>query len=366
MGYFMGKLMDSLHAFFDKKTIIQKKMALAWCSSVVILAVVGLTFSAGVVSFNGIAEATETNISMPSAVEIIKVHVQVGEEVNEGDTLVELSRPDLLLRMNEMRRELDALEGRGDQNSATVDQKVAEIQADLNTRRNTLKFEIQKLEEEYKQNKEIASRLKSLGGKSGANDNDAMAIRIKSLKQELSVLEANAATQINLLKGSKGKQVKANSAEAAALKKEMALLEEQLKEQTIIAKGNFVVATVQVRDGEKISAFNPIVTLTRKEPTQIRGYLSETLYDGIEIGSLVDVKSVANGHTVRGKVTGMSSQIVPFPVRLLKMPEFPLYGREVNITIPANSGFLLGEKVVVSELSGLKSLMAKDDVEESK
>lgn len=362
----MEKLKDSLHAFFDKKTIIQKKMAMAWVIAVAVLVVFGLMFQGANVSFNGIAESAETNVSVQSAVEIIKVHVQLGEEVQEGDTLVELSRPDLIMRLNEIRRELDALEGRGTQSLASVDQKVAEIQADLNTRRNTLKFEIQKLEEEYKQNKEISSRLKSLKGSASSDGNDAMAIRIKSLKQELAVLEQNAATQINLLRGSKGKQAKSNTAEADALKKEIALLEEQQKEQTIIAKGNFVVASILAREGEKVSAFNPIVTLTRKEPTQVRGYLNETYYDGIEIGDWVEVKSPATGASTQGEVIGMSSQIVPFPVRLLKMPEFPMYGREVNISIPSNSGFLLGEKLLVSKLSGIKSLMVKKTGGESK
>lgn len=357
----MEKLKDSLSAFFDKKTIIQKKMAVAWIASVVVLFIFGMIFSGGAVSFNGIAEATETSVSLQSAVEVIKVHVQVGEEVHEGDTLVELSLKDLRSQLTEKKRELESLEGRGTQNSATVDQKIAEIQADLNTRSNTLKFEIRKLEDEYKQNKAIASRLKSLKGGTSSGDSDAMAIRIKSLKQELAVLQSNAATQIKLLRGSQGKQVKTTSAELEALKQEIKMLEEQLEEEVIVAKGSYVVATIQAREGEKVDAFNPILTLTRKEPTQVRGYLNENLYDGIEVGAYVEIKSAAKGHVVQGKVIGMSSQIVPFPIRLLKMPEFPIYGREVNISIPENSGFLLGEKVIVTEISGLKSLMTKTE-----
>jgi HlyD family secretion protein len=37
-----------------------------------------------------------------------------------------------------------------------------------------------------------------------------------------------------------------------------------------------------------------------------------------------------------------------------KMPEMPVYGREVTIKIPENNPFLLGEMVTISETSGKK------------
>ncbi len=353
-------LLDSLHAFFDKKSFTSKKMGIAWVAAVGALSGSVYMFQDRDVVFSGIAEAAQTTISMQSAVEIVKMHVSVGQEIHVGDTLVELSRPDLIVRKNELMRELEALEGRGSLNSAAVDQKVAEIQADLNTRRNTLKFEIQKAENEYKQNLAIASKLKSLSGKTTAGENDAMATRIKSLKQEIAVLESNAATQIRLLRGSKGKQAATSASEAAAIRSELEIIETEMKEQTIIAKGEWIVASVLAQDGEKISSFNPILTMTRKEPTQVRGYLHENVYDQIAVGDEVEVISLGKHTHVRGKVVGMSSQIVPFPLRLLKTPDMPIYGREVNVSIPENSGFLLGEKVSISETPEWKFLSRSD------
>lgn len=350
-------MFERLHAFFDKKTIVSKKMGCAWILSVAAIVSFSYVTKGSDVLFSGIAEASATTISVPSAVEIIKLHVEVGEEVKDGDTLIELSRPDLALRINEVKRELDALEGRGNVSMASVDQKVAEIQADLDTRRNTLRFEIQKMETEYKQNLAIAKRLKSLSGEGPSSENDAMASRIQSMKKELSVLEANAATQIKLLRGSKGKQAQSNASEAKILHDELARLEQEMKEQTILAKGEWVVATVLARDGEKVSSFNPIMTLTRKEPSQVRGYLHENLHNKIQVGAEVEVTSLGQHAKVRGKIIGMSSQIVPFPLRLLKSPDLPLYGREVNVAIPENSGFLLGEKVSISELPDWKNLL---------
>lgn len=352
-------MFNALHAFFDIKSIRSKKMGIAWVLAVAgLFAAVFFTRSADI-SFNGIAEATETVVSVQSAVEIVKVHVEVGQEIRPGDTLVELSRPDLVQRKNEIQRELEALEGRGSLNSATVDQKVAEIQADLNTRRNTILFEIQKLESEHKQNLAIASRLKSISGKAGTGENDAMVSRINGLKQELSVLESNASTQIKLLRGSKGKQAATTANEASAIRQELELIEKEMQEQTILSKGFWVVASIQARDGEKISSFSPILTMTRKEPTQIRGYLHENMYDKVSVGDEVEVFSFGRKTRVRGKVLGMSSQILPFPERLLKAPDMPIYGREVNVSIPENSKFLLGEKVSISRLPGWKTILAE-------
>lgn len=351
---------ENIHAFFDVKTIKERKMAIAWGLALVIVFIYTMVFRAGSVSFNGIAEATQFTVSVPSAVEIEAVHVQVGQEIHDGDTLVELNRPDLELRINEVKREMDALQGHGTLSSANIDQKVAEIQADLNTRRNTLRFEIKRMQDEYDQNLKIAKKLKSVSGTSTTESN-AMAMQIKSKKQELAVLESNAATQIRLLRGSKGKQEETNTAELETLQKELEMLTKEREEQTILANGDWVVAEIFARDGEKLSSFTPIMTLTRKAPTQVRGYLNETYYDNIEVGALVEVSSQVNRSKVRGRVLGMSSQIVPFPLRLLKMPDMPIYGREVNISIPENNGFLLGEKVSISEVPGWKRLLSGDD-----
>jgi HlyD family secretion protein len=59
------------------------------------------------------------------------------------------------------------------------------------------------------------------------------------------------------------------------------MLKKDQEDLTITAKGDWVVATVDVRDGEKVSSFNPIITLTRKSPTIIRGYINEKVYTAL-------------------------------------------------------------------------------------
>lgn len=362
MGFFkkMDELADLNASRFH--AIESHKMLIAFILAVAAIVSLGYFFHGQNVVFSGIAEAAETTISMPEAVEVARIHVIPGEEVRPGDTLVELRRPDLVLRMNELTRQLDALEGRGNLNSADIDQKVAEIQSSLNVRRNTILLEIEKLSTQYEQNRAISAKLKSIAGEVKADSNSGILLSIRNLKKELKVAEANAASQIKLLRGSKGIAKMSSKTEAEALHREMALLEKEQEDLTIIAKETWIVGTVDVRDGEKISSFSPILTLTHKAVSLVRGYINEKIYTKIQVGDEIEVLG-GSGERMNGTVIGMSSRIVPFPLRLLKMADMPLYGREVMIRIPEENGLLLGEKVSIAEKVKMPGILKNSAME---
>jgi HlyD family secretion protein len=359
----MNKLEDWLDTFWNTHKnnagvayVYGHKLSIAWVICVILAIVVGFVYQGKVAMFRGIAEASETIISVPSATEIVKVHVVPGQEIHAGDTIVEINRPDLTLRIAELTREIDALEGRSNLSSAEIDQKVADVKANLETRRLTLTAEIRNLEAEYNSNKAISAKLKSLSNsKSQSDGNDAMAMRIKSLKNELALATKSANEQIALLRGSSKLQKASGKSEAENLKKELEEMQKQQEELIQIAKEDWVVGDVNVRDGEKVSSFAPIVTLAHKSPTLVRGYINEQIYQNMDLGEAVKVITLAgSGKAVVGEVVGLSSRIVAFPERMWKMPEMPVYGREVTIKIPENNPFLLGEMVTISETSGKK------------
>lgn len=356
----MNKLEDFLNNFWNSHKsnagvayVYGHKLSIAWVLCVIFAVVLGFLYQGKVAMFRGIAEANETIISVPSATEIIKVHVVPGQEIQVGDTIVEINRPDLTLRITELTRELDAIEGRSNLSTAEIDQKVAEVKANLETRRLALNTEIRSLETQYQKNKEISAKLKSLSSSKASNEGeDAMALQIKNLKNELALATRSANEQIALLRGSSRLQKTSGKSEAENLKKELAELQKQQDELIQIAKENWVVGDVNVRDGEKVSSFAPIVTLTHKRPTLVRGYINEQIYQNMDVGEAVKVTTLAGtGKAVIGEVVGLSSRIVPFPTRMWKMPEFPIYGREVTIKISEDNPFLLGEMVTISETS---------------
>ena len=337
------------------------KLSIAWILCVIFAIVLGFVYQGKVAMFRGIAEASETIISVPSATEIVKVHVVPGQELRVGDTIVEINRPDLTLRISEVTREIDALEGRSSLSSAEIDQKVADVKANLETRRLTLNAEIRNLATEYQKNKEISAKLKSLSSsKTASGGDDAMAMRIKSLKNELALATRSANEQIALLRGSSKLQKASGKSEVENLKKELEELQKQQEDLVQIAKEDWVVGDVNVRDGEKVSSFAPIVTLTHKSPTLVRGYINEQVYRNMDVGETVKVTTLAGtGKAVVGEVVGLSSRIVPFPTRMWKMPELPMYGREVTIKIPEDNPFLLGEMVTITETSKILAKKGK-------
>lgn len=348
----------ALRNTFLISSVYKRKLSIAWILAVAAIVALGYFYQGNVALFKGIAEASETIISVPSATEIVKVHVMPGQEIQAGDTIVELNRPDLTLRINEVTRELDAIEGRSSLNKAEIDQRVASVKADLATRSSALRFEINRLETEYQKNKEISSKLKSLSASNAkAGGNDAMAMQIKNLKDELALAEKNANEQIALLRGSSSLQKRSGVTEAAALRKELEQLQQEQADLVQIAKESWVVGSVNVREGEKVSSFTPIVTLTHKSPSLIRGYINEQVYQHMNLGKDVNVKPLAGGEkAIKGEVVGLSSRIVVFPERMWKMPDMPVYGREVTIRIPEDNPFLLGEMVTISEEGKIKDL----------
>ncbi|MCR5378821.1 MAG: HlyD family efflux transporter periplasmic adaptor subunit [Fibrobacter sp.] len=356
----MNKLEDLLDNFWNAHKsnagvayVYGHKLSLAWILALIAAIGLGLLYQGKIAMFQGIAEASETIISAPAATEIVKIHVVPGQEIQAGDTIIELNRPDLNLRIAELNRELDAIEGRSSLGTAEINQKVAAIKADAASRSSSLRSEINRLETEYKKNKEISAKLKSLSSSKASGDgNDAMTMQINSLKNELVLVQKSANEQIALLRGSSNLQKSTGKSEAETLRKELESLQKEFQELTVVSKENWVVGDVNVREGEKVSSFTPVVTLTRKSPTLVRGYINEQVYQRMDVGETVKVMTLGGtGKAVEGEVVGLSSRIVPFPTRMWKMAEMPVYGREVTIKIPEQNPFLLGEMVTISESS---------------
>jgi len=63
----------------------------------------------------------------------------------------------------------------------------------------------------------------------------------------------------------------------------------------------------------------------------------------------VRVVSMANKSAATiGEVVGVGARIVEYPLRLRKRPDIQMWGREVQILIPPENQFLLGEKLIIT------------------
>ncbi|MDO5577138.1 MAG: hypothetical protein Q4F84_08660, partial [Fibrobacter sp.] len=216
-----------------------------------------------------------------------------------------------------------------------------------------IRSELQQLQSQYEINRQLMSQLRSI------NKDDASAaqpstsnptlIRIQNLQSELARLEElNGILDENL--------TSRISYGADPIKEQLRQYEdilrlytEQKEKLVITAKEDGVVGAVFCREGEMVSAFDSIATLHTKSPSFVQGYIHEQLHSSIGLGQKVLVRSMAKEKdVVQGEVIGIGTRIVEYPIRLRKVPEVLMWGREVTVRIPPNSGFLLGEKVAIS------------------
>ena len=276
--------------------------------------------------------------------------VLAGQEVHAGDTLVRLHRPELTLRINELTRELQGLDGKTKLSSSEIERKVSEVKADFESHRNQLQFEIRRLSDERRYNREFSARLQNTKADTTTADStsDPLYLRICSLQRELHMAEESMLKQVAILQGSQGAQQSAGEMEKSSVQQELDVLRSQEAKLVILAQQDGLVANVNVTVGEKISPFAPIMTLTAHSPTLVRGYIHEKVYNRVAVGDSVNVVSSGDrGGTVRGVVVGVGSRIIAFPVRLRKVPELVMWGREVMVRIPNKSPFLLAEMVSI-------------------
>jgi hypothetical protein len=130
--------------------------------------------------------------------------------------------------------------------------------------------------------------------------------------------------------------------------KELNMLNAQKEKLVILAQIDGIIGSVNFKAREKVSPFDTIMTLHRESPSYVRGYIHENVHSSVSVGQSVNIRSMTDAYISEGDIVGVGSRIVEYPVRLRKVQEIMMWGKEVLIRIPDDNKFLLGEKVVIS------------------
>lgn len=289
-----------------------KKLYFVWIVVCIVLVIISFQYRGESTGFYGIADAREVVVNSGSPVEIKKIHVVQGQSIREGDTLVELRRPELEMKINEITLQISQMKT----------QKYAKV--------NSIKSQIKELQAQYERNKKLTAELKSFRKEnSSANQDDSqnpLLIKIENLEKELQLAMS-----------------------PAQIKEELNLLLAEKEKLTIYAQINGIIGSVNAKEGEKVSPFTPIITLHTKSPSYVKGYIHEDVYNKVNVGQKVTIASFSDpNNKIEGEVVGVGSRIVEYPVRLRKRPDFQIWGREIIIKIPSENNLLLGEKVRIS------------------
>jgi multidrug resistance efflux pump len=331
-----------------------KNLYVVWALLLVAVAAITLRFRGESSHFYGIADASEIGINLENAVEIKRIHVVQGQVIAAGDTLVELSRPELTLSINDISHQLDELRAKKHASAAASRSQIRQLKAVQETKINAIKSEIQQLEAQYAMNRKLAAELKSIKNDGTGTPVDAannpVLLKIESLRKELELALHPSQIEIDMLSsGLSSTDGDPVLIQAQRLENELMLLNEGQKKLLIFAPISGIVGSVNFKEGEKVSPFTPVMTLHTKSPSYVKGYIHENVYNKIAAGDTVTIYSISeSGHRIRGEVVGVGSRIVEYPARLRRRPEIQIWGREVVIKIPHDNEFLLGEKVRIA------------------
>ncbi len=302
--------------------------------------------------FQGIAETREVIINSENSVEIRTIHVLPGQEVQKGRVLVELERPELTMKLNEITHQLEALKSQNVCNRDEIKSQIRQLMANKKVTLSEIDHKIDQMTSRYSFNKEMVSGLKSISDTSKAPKNvkkpGALEIEIENLKQERYLTEKRFQTEIDDLKRRLASSETPETIRQESLKKELELLEKEKESLLILASIDGIIGSIYCKAGEKVSPFQPILTLHTCSPSYVRGYIHENIHNLASTGDRVQVAALTgDGKQVEGEIVGVGSRIIEYPLRLKKRPEMQLWGREVEIHLPDNNPFLLGEKVII-------------------
>lgn len=327
-------------------------------ATIIVLCVVTLHIRSESDSFFGIADTKEIIVSSENAVEVKKIHVFPGQNINKGDTIVELDDPELTLKINYTAHQLDELTKQNTAHTKLSRSEMLQFKAEKNARINGLKAQIQELEMQYENNQALLSNLRSIDSKEnikGGMENSPIAIKIKQLKAELNLALDSSRYRESKLQNSLLYSGDPLAEKVKGFQSELALLKDERAKLLKIASIDGIIGTVRFKDGERVSPFDTIATIHNESPSFVNGYIPENVYTSIKIGMPLTITSVTKKNcTVSGKVIGVGSRIVEYPIRLRRHVDVQMWGREVIVKIPENNSFILGEKVRIEIKPTLK------------
>lgn len=319
-------------------------------SLVIALTIVTINIRRESTNFYGIAETKEMVISAEFGVEIKDMRITPGQSVKTGDTLMEMRSPEIDLKISEYTHLINEMETRSKTQANLSKSELRQIKTENEARFIEILSELQQLQSQYEINRKLMKQLRSINTEDyGSNDSNPTLIRIQNLKRELAridksnmILEENLRSQISFGVDPLQEMLK-------QYKDQLRLYNEMKQKLFIIAPNDGIIGAIHYRKGEMVPAFDSIATIHSKSPSFVLGYIHENIYSSVSLGQTVMVHSITDKNNVlQGKVIGIGTRIVEYPIRLRIVQDYLMWGREVTIKLPSDNNFLLGEKVRIS------------------
>lgn len=292
----------------------------------------------------GVAQSKEYKINSDKSALVKSIKVVPGQEVNEGDLLIELTSESLEIEIAKLFNRISVLKSERAEKAKLTQAEISYIRAQNNITLEEIDLEIRQTTSELTMNETLTRDFASTNK---SETDSPLEIKINSLKQQKKMhLMAQEIKVKDVLQESTTEQ-KLLENQIVLQESELELLKNEKNKLNKYASAAGVVKNVFVKAGEQVDAFTPLMEVNPRRPTTIIVYLIGKKSDRYPIGATVSVSSYdQRRNTVTGKVIGYGS-VSELPVILQKSTATTAFGQEVFIEVPAENLLANGEKVVV-------------------
>ena len=277
---------------------------------------------------HGLVDARIVQLAAPAAARIASVHVREGREVQLGDLLVTLDRPELVHQIDRTGDELrvalatvasETLRARWEDKARVARQR--ELLADY------FRFVTQLIEAEasWQEHSDDLARQQGLvaRGAAAAADVERLATQMSGLAAKIDQLR-EAVDSLQPAPSPDGQQsavdplVGPHLAEVAELRGELVRLREQLLLCELRAPCDGLVVRQYHHAGETVAVAEPIVELAEKGSEHIALYVPQRQAAGLQIGSEMNLNLVAPRSQLACRVWRVDPAVQPAPAGLAR------------------------------------------------
>jgi len=307
--------------------------------------------SSASVLFYGFAENKETELNQDQPVLIHKIFVTPGQEVTQGQLLLEVGQSDLDFKLDNIGNDIERLEIIALQEKMNLQNRIHQLKARKISKTAEIEAEIKALEATMQYNESLLKGLNSIDNDATASENSPSSIKLTAYKERLQLEIEPINIEIEQLENELAAIKTPAQVQQQRLRNELDYYKNEQKKLAIYAPSDGLVGNILCKEGEHISAFTTLINFYERNPTIVKGYVHESLILEVKVGDSLRISSsLQPAHQVEGVVIGMGSRIIEIPERLRKVPDFKTYGREVLIRIPSTNPFLQKEKVMLNSL----------------
>lgn len=328
------------------KKLSSRLFVLVWVALIVVLSVISFQYRSRTEALVAVVESQVTAVSYHKPVTIMDINVISGQEIQKGDTLLVVSRPDLDLDIERKTNELGDKHSDKSRSQQNHSSKIELLSLERDGKINRLTAELNELEAKMNQQRLIRRQLER--SKSVNNDDSLKIIEIAAIRAEILDLKAYFQKEIQRQQIQLRQDTSAINQSMDLVRKELDALYSERKSLIKVASMDGIVGTVDAQLDELVPPYKTILSIYESQPSLIKAFKNELIAAPVIPGDTVRIVSENRNYSILGVVQELGARITNYPTKIQPLNSSTLnYGQEIFISIPKNNRFLNGEKVYV-------------------